>query len=193
MKNLKALARNDKFNEETIRTFKDWFLKIGSFENEPRAVFTYFKNRLINQAEINKRDNELEELNRNLNKAIEDWETAFTISSIRKEIYKIEKAIEREGQTIREQPAKCMVNEEDIKLFLKLIDQNFKYNSVYDTLKATWLRLNEMIDSDNIPVITTETGETVKAPSPQWIIIHEDGYDRQPRTREYTGEKREEE
>ena len=135
-------------------------------------MFTYRKNKKPNQQKINELNTELATLEENLQRAIENEETSLTISSIRNEINSIEDMIDRESKPIRWQPTKVVVNKEDIPLFLRLIDESGKIE-IYEALKATGLRLNEFLNP-------TEN------PSCQGIIIHEDGYDRQPWTREYT-------
>lgn len=178
MNNLKAFASKEAIYQEDLRTFVDWVLTSTSRGTAPYAVFTYRKNRKPNQTKINEWNTELEELERNLQRAIENEETSLTISSIRNQINAIEDLIDKESKSVRWQPAKVVVNEEDVPLFLRLIDESGKIE-IYEALKATGLRLNEFLNP-------TEN------PSCQGIIIHEDGFDRQPWTREYTWKKEDE-
>jgi len=183
MKNLKDFARNDKITTVDLRTFTDWVITATSRELDKFCTITYRKNRTPNQAKINEWNTELEELNQNLTRAINNEEPALTISWIKNEIKRLEGLINLEGESIRRQPAKVVVNEEDLPLFLRTIDESWK-TEIYEALKSTWLRLNEFLNPD-----------PTRDASPQWIVIHdfETWGDRQPWTWEYTGAKREEE
>lgn len=178
MNNLKAFASREAICQEDLRTFVDWVITWTSRGAEPYVVITYRKNRKPNTSRIAEFNTELANLEENLQRAIENEETSLTISSIKNEIKRIEGLIASEAESIRWQPAKVVVNEEDLPLFLRVIDESGKME-VYEALKATGLRLNEFLNP-------TEN------PSCQGIIIHEDGYDRQPWTREYTWKKEDE-
>lgn len=182
MKNLKDFARQDKILKDDLRFFTDWVITAISRELDPFAIITYRKSRTPNQTKINEWNTELEELNRNLARAIENEEPALVISWLRNEINIIEWLISREWETIRRQPAKVVVNQEDLPLFLRLIDESGK-TEVYEALKFTGLRLNEFINPD-----------PTKEPSPQGIVETdpETWAWIQRRTREYTGNKKEE-
>lgn len=183
MKNLKDFARNDKISTVDLRTFTDWVITATSRELDKFCTITYRKNRTPNQARINEWNTELEELNQNLTRAIENEEPALTISGIKNEIKRLEGLINLEWESIRRQPAKVVVNEEDLPFFLRLIDESGK-TEVYEALKNTWLRLNEFINPDverePSPQGIVETDPETKARIQKW-------------TREYTGAKREEE
>ena len=182
MKNLKDFARNDKILTDDLRTFVDWVITATSRELDKFCTITYRKKRTPNQTKINEWNTELEELNRNLARAIENEEPALVISGLRNEINSIEGLINREGENIRRQPAKVVVNEEDLPFFLRLIDESWKIE-VYEALKFTGLRLNEFINPD-----------PTREPSPQGILETdpETWAWIQRRTREYTWNKKEE-
>ena len=183
MKNLKDFSRQDKISTVDLRNFTDWVLTATSRELDNFCTITYRKTRKPNQTQINEWNTELEELNNNLRNAIEEEEPSLVIAWIRKEIRRLEGLVALEGETIRRQPAKVVINEDDLPLFLRTIDESWK-TEIYEALKSTWLRLNEFLNPD-----------PTRDASPQWIVIHdfETWGDRQPWTWEYTGAKREEE
>lgn len=182
---LSNFTRNDKINVETLRSFKDWFIRATSRELDNYCTITYYKYRKPNQTLINELNTELEELNRNLNTAYEE-ENQMEINGIKSQIKNVEFRIQRESEEVRQQPVKVVVNEEDLPYFLRLIDESWSYE-VYEAVKSTGLRLWEFINEDNIPVVETETGEKIKTPSPQWIVEDtKDNGREQKWTREYT-------
>ncbi len=181
MKNLKQFASSEAIYQETLRSFNDWFIIWTSRGSEPRVVITYVKNRKPNTQAIQEYNATLEQLENNLEKEINNWGDRYVLSSLRKEILRYEGLISKESDTSRLQQAKVVVNEEDLPLFLRLIDQSGKLE-VYEALKATGLRLNEFLNP-------TEN------PSCQGYVEYdyETGADKQYWTREYTWEKKEEE
>ena len=182
MKNLQAYVSNDKTVRETLRTFTDGCIYGTTRESQPFVVITYSKNRKPNKPQLDEWNNEITELEGNLQREIEGWSDIFTIRSLKNQIKNLESLIENESQTARLQPAKVVVNEEDLRKFLELIDTAWSCE-VYESLKNTGLRLNEFINPE------------VEKVSPQWIVEkdRETWSDLQRRTWEYTGTVRESE
>lgn len=150
MNNLKTFASSEAIQHEALRTFVDWVIYWTTRGSNNPVVITYTKKNWASQKEINEAHTQLEELERNLQNAIDTEEPSSTIYSIRNQIKQQEKWIDNLSKPYKFQPAKVVVNREDLPRFLRYIDESWKVE-VYEALKATGLRLNEFINPTEEP------------------------------------------
>ena len=180
MNNLKTFASSEAIQHEALRTFVDWVLYWTTRGDNNPVVITYTKKNNVSQKIINEYNTQLSELESNLQSAIDGEEPSSVIYSIRQDIKRIEGLLNDLSKPYKFQPAKVVVNREDLPRFLRYVDESGKFE-IYEALKATGLRLNEFINGS-------------EEPSCQWVLELdlETWAWLQRWTREYTWNKKEE-